>query len=221
MKRSFPRALFVLVVLAGCSSAPPQLEPQTRVRMSSKSALEGFADARPVPSRLARTTAENSEVASWLGDDAFDPALPTIFSALLAEQFGSTSVKAVKLLRADVGVTKGDGSGRYNTSYNNRGTPYIPPGAPPGAVALGILLGEGLVFLAANAKTISATNEVPTEFWTVYVTVEIDGEKFYAGQRVGKIAGTTAQKSLADALEVSARDIVAQHRLRFPELQLK
>lgn len=213
-------ATAALVVVAGCASSPPELDPQVRVRATSALAMVNFVDARPEGINKLRTKLESGEHAVWLGDDSFSPVLSELFSGLLAEHFRDVKVSAVKLIRADVGVTKGDGSARYNTSYY-RGTPYIPPGTHPGAAALGILLGEGIVFLAANAKTLSSPAEAPTDFWTAYVTVEIDGGVFYGGYRAPRLKSDDPSQSLLKAVEAAAGDIASQHRVRTPELYVK
>ena len=206
--------------VAGCASSPPELDTQVIVRGSSGPALANFSDSRPEGANKTRTKIENGEHAVWLGDESFSPALSTLFSRLLADQFRDVKVSSVKLIRADVGVSKGDGSARYNSSYY-RGTPYIPPGTHPGAAALGILLGEGLVFLAANAKNISTTTEASTDFWTAYLTVDIDGGMFYGGYRVPRLKADDTSQSLMKAVEAAANDIASQHRVRSPELYVK
>lgn len=221
MPLAFVAAFLGLVFLAGCAATPPKLEDNLTVRVTvPQDASVSLVDARPESAKVARSSQENAELGVWMADQAFEPPLPAIIGAQLGAELKGIEIKSAKLVRADTGKSKGDGSARYNTSYY-RGTPYIPPGTHPGAAALGIVLGEGLVFLAANAKTLSKPAEAADEFWTVYLTVEIDGAVFYGGHRVPIQAGDNAPNALSQAITGAVQSIASQHRVRFPELHTK
>jgi hypothetical protein len=66
--------------------------------------------------------------------------------------------KQIRLLRFDIAISTG-----RNFGDPGPGPAYIPPGTPPGAAALGILIGGGLVSLAKSNAMIGTDTRVELE----------------------------------------------------------
>ncbi len=206
--------LIVITLLAGCVTTPPQLKMEKLVAASTASPSGAFKDERFAQAKVARVSNEKFEQASWLADEAFSPELPRLIGGLLAERFDGSLMKTVALTQADVGLT--NLSGVATSGY--RGVPYIPPGTHPGAAALGILLGEGLIYLASSVRAGNSSGNATGEHWTVYLSVSFDGVILNSFNRRKREANDDGAAVLATLLKTSADEILSQHRVRFPEL---
>jgi hypothetical protein len=202
-----------LTLLAGCSSAPQKIETVSRIPTSASGApLANFADSRTEVNRSSRELTEGSESHILLGDDAFTPPLAESISKLLRAELLDLTPKAVNLQKAYVGAVKIT-PGR--TSSGNRGTPYIPPGTHPGAAALGILLGEGLIYLAESSKAGSAARES----WSAELAIEIDGDPIYTYNRRLRSTDSNAIVILPELLQAAVKDVAEKYRLRIESLK--
>ncbi len=196
------------LILTACSNAPKKIEVAQTIEVVSEAApLSQFLDSRSAENRDAREITEGVEVLSLLGDQAFSPPLPVAISKLLAAELGELKPSSVVLSKAAVGATKitpRSGGSAY------RGTPYIPPGTHPGAAALGILLGEGLIYLAGSVKASSNAREA----WTAELAIEIDGEQIFSLNRTTRTDSTSANETLSQLLRASVKDVVEKFKFR-------
>ena len=190
-----------LVVLAGCASTPSDLAVTQIIRLKSPDVQHASVEnGRSATSSLAREARDTYINSIWLSDDAFDPPLPVAIKRL-SFQWQATA-KAVLLTRANVGVTRVEPPDRIFGSGPTY-VPYVPYGAPAGAVAVGIVVGTGVKQLLESGVRFARG----TEYWAVELSAVIDGKEVHVTNREKR--GSSAEMTVAfnELLARSVREL--------------